>query len=165
MGAKSLCLLLTILSSLLSLACCQLVAHPVGRSTFPGQLPSNSTLYSPYEATEHQHTASTTPGSSPGILQSPAQAALPLGGILFMVCAETACLPKVSAFLRRTVQPGTALTHIIKDPTAVGICTYFETPGILVGQQISERSRNLRLHPIPILLQRHHFQVVSLCAF
>jgi hypothetical protein len=37
-----------------------------------------------------------------------------------MACAETACLPKVGAFLSCTVQLGTALTHIIKDPTAVG---------------------------------------------
>src|SRR5260221_548749 len=122
---------------------------------------SNSTLYSPYEATAYQHATSTTPGSSPGILQSPARAALPLPEILFMACAETACLPKVGAFLRCTIQLGTALTHIIKDPTAVGICAYFETSGILVRQQLSERSRNLCLHPIPILLQRHHFQSIS----
>src|SRR5215469_15306185 len=85
--------------------------------------------------------------------------------MLSMACAETACLPKVSAFLRRTVQLGTALTLIIKDPTAVGVCTYFEAPGILVGQHLSERSRNLCLHPVPILLQRHQFQAISLCAF
>src|SRR5258708_4222062 len=89
----------------------------------------------------------------------------PLPEIVFMACAETACLPKVSAFISCTVQFGTTLTHIIKDPTAVGICTYFETSGILVRQQMSERSRNLCLHPLPIVLQRHHSQSIPFCVF
>ncbi len=77
-----------------------------------------------------------------------------------MACAETPCLQKISTFIRCTVKPGTTLTLIIKDPTAVAICTHFETPGILVCQQMSERSRDLRLHPVPILLQWHHFQFI-----
>src|SRR5260370_22901010 len=95
-------------------------------------------------------------------LQLPAP---PLPEIVFMACAETACFQKVSVFISCTVQLGTTLTHIIKDPTAVGICTYFETSGILVSQQMSERSRNLCLHPVPILLQRHHFQSISFSVF
>src|SRR5205814_8815072 len=82
-----------------------------------------------------------------------------------MTCAETACLHKVSTFIRCTVKPRTALTRIIKDPTAVGICTYFETSGILIRQQISERSGDLCLHPVPILFQWHHFQLISFCVF
>src|SRR5437870_204148 len=88
----------------------------------------------------------------------------PLPEFVFMACAETACLQKVSAFIRCTVKPGTTLTLIIKDPTAVGICTYFETSGIVVSQQMSKRSRDLCLHPVPILLQWYHFQLISLWA-
>src|SRR2546428_4108049 len=84
----------------------------------------------------------------------------PLPGFVFMACAVTACLQKISTFIGCTVKPGTTLTLIIKDPTAVAICTHFETPGILVCQQMSERSRDLRLHPVPILLQWHHFQFI-----
>src|SRR5260221_12922666 len=89
----------------------------------------------------------------------------PLPQIVFMPRAETAYFHKVSAFIRCTVKLGTTLALIIKDPKAVGICTYFETSGILVSQQMSERSRNLCLHPVPILLQRHHFQSISFCVF
>src|SRR5436189_6055567 len=89
----------------------------------------------------------------------------PLPGFVFMACAVTACLQKISTFIRCTVKLGTTLTLIIKDPTAVGICTYFEASGIAVGQQMSERSADLCLHPVPILLQRHHFQSISSCVF
>src|SRR5947209_19361251 len=82
-----------------------------------------------------------------------------------MACTETACLQKVPAFIRCTVKPGTTLTLIIKDPTTVGIGTYFETSGVQVSQQMSERSGDLCLHPVPILLQRHHFQSISFCVF
>src|SRR5438552_9276563 len=82
-----------------------------------------------------------------------------------MARAETACLHKVSTFIRCTVKPGTTLTLIVKDPAAVGICTYFEASGIVVSQQMSERSGDLCLHPVPILLRRHHFQSVSSCVF
>src|SRR5258708_15852589 len=89
----------------------------------------------------------------------------PLPQIVFMPRAETAYFHKVSGFIRCTVKLGTTLALIIKDPKAVGICTYFETSGILVSQQMSERSRNLCLHPVPILLQWHHFQSISFCVF
>src|SRR2546430_4265458 len=47
--------------------------------------------------------------------------------IVFMACAVTTRLPKVSAFFRCTVKLCATFALIIKDPTAVAICTYFET--------------------------------------
>src|SRR6266568_7151824 len=82
-----------------------------------------------------------------------------------MACSETARLPKISAFFRCTVQLGATFALIIKDPTAVGICAYFETSGIVISQHMSERSRDFCLNPVPILLEWHHFQLISIHVF
>src|SRR5260370_32909880 len=82
-----------------------------------------------------------------------------------MTCTVTTRLPKVSAFFRCTVQLGATFALIIKDPTAVGICTYFETSGIMISQHMGERSRDFCLNPVPILLEWHHFQLISIFVF
>src|SRR5947209_12489005 len=77
-----------------------------------------------------------------------------------MACAVPVCLQEVRAFIWCTVKPGAALTLIIEDPAAVGVCAYFESFGIVISQQVGERSRNFCLHPVPILPQWHHLQPI-----
>jgi hypothetical protein len=58
--------------------------------------------------------------------------------IVFMACAVTTRLPKVSAFFRCAVKLCATFALIIKDPTAVAICTYFETSRIVISQHMGE---------------------------
>ena len=58
--------------------------------------------------------------------------------IVFMACAVTTRLPKVSAFFRCAVKFCATFALIIKDSTAVGICAYFETSRVVISQHMSE---------------------------
>ena len=60
-----------------------------------------------------------------------------MSGISKLICMArtvTTRLPKVRTFFRCAIQLGTTLALIIKNPTAVGICTDFEAFRIVISQ-------------------------------